>query len=67
MCLERERDSRTSRGLLLAEALHALGGHIDDCEVSVRYGGGRRFLLWSRWWSSYSGRPLELLWASVRR
>jgi hypothetical protein len=35
--------SRTSRGLLLAEALHALGSHVGRLWVCVRVGGGRGF------------------------
>jgi hypothetical protein len=34
---------RTSRGLLLAEALHALGSHVGRLWVCEREGGGRRF------------------------
>jgi hypothetical protein len=35
--------SRTSRGLLLAEALHALGSHVGRLWVCVRVGVGREF------------------------
>ena len=34
--------SRTSRGLLLAEALHALGSHVGRLWVCVREVGGRK-------------------------
>jgi hypothetical protein len=37
------RGGRTGRGLLLAEALHALGSHVGRLWVCVRGRGGRDF------------------------